>query len=177
MLLAAVVGLRPSQLPSFDPLNLNSAPPKFVRPAVGSAAAATSVALALAGGQAAAAAQPMTMSSFNGVSLDPASFQPVCPASDGVYRFGQSLVVTTVGAESYKEYAPLIAGGCATCRQPSHAPTRESQGAQPPAGEPSAHLAREPPFPSLPFPCAGSSASVLSCAWSRASSTRPSSLL
>ena len=43
--------------------------------------------------------------------IDPRTFQPVCPASDGFYRFGQNLVVTTVGKESYKEYAPLIAGG------------------------------------------------------------------
>lgn len=43
--------------------------------------------------------------------LDPTSFQPVCPASDGFYRFGQGLVVATVGPESYKEYAPLVAGG------------------------------------------------------------------
>jgi len=45
------------------------------------------------------------------MALDPASFQPVCPASDGFYRFGQTLAVGVVGADSYKEYAPLIAGG------------------------------------------------------------------
>ena len=44
-------------------------------------------------------------------ALDPSNFQPVCPASDGFYRFGQTLVVGLVGADSYKEYAPLIAGG------------------------------------------------------------------
>ena len=43
--------------------------------------------------------------------LDPSNFQPVCPASDGIYRFGQTVVVGLVGGESYKEYAPLIAGG------------------------------------------------------------------
>jgi len=42
---------------------------------------------------------------------DPSTFQPVCPASDGLYRFGQTLVVAVVGPENYKEYAPLIAGG------------------------------------------------------------------
>lgn len=42
---------------------------------------------------------------------DPSTFQPVCPASDGLYRFGQGLVLTVVGADNYKEYAPLIAGG------------------------------------------------------------------
>merc|ERR1719401_1822678 len=44
-------------------------------------------------------------------ALDPATFQPVCPASDGFYRFAQTLVVATVGPESFKEYSPLIAGG------------------------------------------------------------------
>ena len=43
--------------------------------------------------------------------LDPRTFQPVCPASDGFYRFGQTLVVAAVGQDGYKEYAPLIAGG------------------------------------------------------------------
>lgn len=42
---------------------------------------------------------------------DPSTFQPVCPASDGLYRFGGKLVLTVVGPENYKEYAPLIAGG------------------------------------------------------------------
>ena len=37
--------------------------------------------------------------------------RPVCPASDGFYRFGQTLITGTVGPEAYKEYAPLIAGG------------------------------------------------------------------
>jgi hypothetical protein len=44
-------------------------------------------------------------------AFDPANFQPVCPASDSFYRFGQGLVVAVVGPESYKEYAPLVAGG------------------------------------------------------------------
>ena len=43
--------------------------------------------------------------------LDPSNFQPVCAASDSFYRFAQSLVLGVVGPESYKEYAPLIAGG------------------------------------------------------------------
>lgn len=43
--------------------------------------------------------------------LDPASFNPVCPASDFFYRFLQSSAVNVVGRESFIEYGPLIAGG------------------------------------------------------------------
>ena len=51
------------------------------------------------------------LDALNAAALDPTKFQPVCPASDSFYRFGQTLVVGVVGPESYKEYAPLIAGG------------------------------------------------------------------
>ena len=44
-------------------------------------------------------------------AMDPSTFQPVCPASDGLYRLSQSLVLGVVGSEHYREYAPLIAGG------------------------------------------------------------------
>eukprot|EP00977_Amphora_coffeiformis_P013630 scaffold3608_cov183-Amphora_coffeaeformis.AAC.17 len=44
-------------------------------------------------------------------NLDPSTFQPVCPASDGFYRFLQSSTQTVVGPESFVEYGPLIAGG------------------------------------------------------------------
>ena len=53
----------------------------------------------------------LDLNELQAAALDPTKFQPVCPASDGVYRFGQTLVVGVVGPESYKEYAPLIAGG------------------------------------------------------------------
>jgi len=43
--------------------------------------------------------------------LDPSTFTPVCPASDGFYRFLQSGTVAVVGKESFVEYGPLIAGG------------------------------------------------------------------
>lgn len=43
--------------------------------------------------------------------LDPSTFQPVCPASDGFYRFLQSSTEAVVGPESFLEYGPLIAGG------------------------------------------------------------------
>eukprot|EP00548_Thalassiothrix_antarctica_P008898 CAMPEP_0194133334 /NCGR_PEP_ID=MMETSP0152-20130528/3552_1 /TAXON_ID=1049557 /ORGANISM="Thalassiothrix antarctica, Strain L6-D1" /LENGTH=260 /DNA_ID=CAMNT_0038828631 /DNA_START=249 /DNA_END=1031 /DNA_ORIENTATION=- len=43
--------------------------------------------------------------------LTPQNFQPVCPASDGLYRFFQATTESVVGRESYIEYGPLIAGG------------------------------------------------------------------
>jgi hypothetical protein len=48
---------------------------------------------------------------FSQGAMDPASFQPVCPASDGFYRLLQSLTEGVVGRESFLEYGPLIAGG------------------------------------------------------------------
>lgn len=44
-------------------------------------------------------------------ALTPQNFQPVCPASDGFYRFAQTLVVGVVGQDAVREYSPLIAGG------------------------------------------------------------------
>jgi hypothetical protein len=44
-------------------------------------------------------------------SFDPASFQPVCSASDGFYRFLQGFTQSVVGPENFSEYGPLIAGG------------------------------------------------------------------
>lgn len=43
--------------------------------------------------------------------LTPSTFQPVCPASDGFYRFLQGTTVSVVGRENFVEYGPLIAGG------------------------------------------------------------------
>jgi len=43
--------------------------------------------------------------------LTPQTFVPVCPASDGFYRFLQGTTEGVVGRENYLEYAPLIAGG------------------------------------------------------------------
>ena len=42
---------------------------------------------------------------------NPASFQPVCPTSDGFYRFLQTGIEAIVGREKFIEYGPLIAGG------------------------------------------------------------------
>ena len=43
--------------------------------------------------------------------LTPQTFQPVCPTSDGFYRFLQGTTVSVVGRENFVEYGPLIAGG------------------------------------------------------------------
>jgi hypothetical protein len=43
--------------------------------------------------------------------LNPANFNPVCPASDGFYRALQSGTQLIVGEEAFVEYGPLIAGG------------------------------------------------------------------
>jgi len=42
---------------------------------------------------------------------DPRTFQPVCSASDQIYRYLQSSALVVVGKENYETYAPLIAGG------------------------------------------------------------------
>jgi hypothetical protein len=44
-------------------------------------------------------------------NLTPETFQPVCGASDGFYRFLQQGSVTLIGSENYDQYKPLIAGG------------------------------------------------------------------
>jgi hypothetical protein len=49
--------------------------------------------------------------SFNTGDYNPANFRPVCPASDGVYRFAQSTTQNLVGPDNFVEYGPLIAGG------------------------------------------------------------------
>ena len=43
--------------------------------------------------------------------FDPGQFQPVCPASDGFYRFLKGSVEAVVGSDGVQEYGPLIAGG------------------------------------------------------------------
>jgi len=44
-------------------------------------------------------------------NLNPENFNPVCPASDTLYRFLQSSTNAVVGEENFVEYGPLIAGG------------------------------------------------------------------
>ena len=99
----------PANHPFGDPLGLHARRPPArdaaPLPALLGAAAASSL-------PGAAFAAGYSVSELDlATQIDPRTFQPVCPASDGLYRFGQTLVVTTVGQESYKEYAPLIAGG------------------------------------------------------------------
>eukprot|EP00964_Phaeocystis_antarctica_P159595 scaffold130698_cov57-Phaeocystis_antarctica.AAC.4 len=94
---AALVMPPPTRPPFGDPLGLRrSAPAALPLPGLRGAAAA---ALPLFGGAAAARADV-----FSGLdaSLDPRNFQPVCPASDGVYRFGKVLILGLVGPESVK---------------------------------------------------------------------------
>lgn len=44
-------------------------------------------------------------------SMDPAKFVPVCPTSDGFYRFLQTSTEAVVGEDAFVQYGPLIAGG------------------------------------------------------------------
>jgi hypothetical protein len=44
-------------------------------------------------------------------NLNPANFNPVCPASDAFYRGLQGSTQAIVGDEAFVEYGPLIAGG------------------------------------------------------------------
>jgi len=43
--------------------------------------------------------------------MTPQTFQPVCPASDNLYRFLQITTESVVGRDNAVEYSPLIAGG------------------------------------------------------------------
>ena len=96
--------------PTFgDPLGLHARPPLH---GAAAAAAATSLPALLLGAIPASAADVSQLSQVAyDAALDPKTFQPVCPASDGFYNFGKTLITATVGPEAYKEYAPLIAGG------------------------------------------------------------------
>ena len=111
VLLAPTLALRlPPRPPHFgDPLGLHARPPLH---GAAAAAAATSLPALLLGAIPASAADVSQLSQVAyDAALDPKTFQPVCPASDGFYNFGKTLVTATVGPEAYKEYAPLIAGG------------------------------------------------------------------
>ena len=111
VLLAPTLALRlPPRPPHFgDPLGLHARPPLH---GAAAAAAATSLPALLLGAIPASAADVSQLSQVAyDAALDPKTFQPVCPASDGFYNFGKTLITTTVGPEAYKEYAPLIAGG------------------------------------------------------------------
>ncbi len=110
VLLAPTLALRLPPRPHFgDPLGLHARPPLH---GAAAAAAATSLPALLLGAIPASAADVSQLSQVAyDAALDPKTFQPVCPASDGFYNFGKTLITATVGPEAYKEYAPLIAGG------------------------------------------------------------------
>lgn len=101
-----------------DPLGLRdfvaARPPplrKASSPAAATAAALTALSAPAIMPASAASSPSFSLSELETAALDPRNFQPVCPASDAFYRFGQTLIVGVVGPDSYKEYAPLIAGG------------------------------------------------------------------
>ena len=98
---------------TYDPLNLAShgqLRDSECRPSGGMWAAASSTALAplLLGSAEANAASDSVISKD---IMNPASFQPVCPASDNFYRFLQTAIEAIVGRDKFIEYGPLIAGG------------------------------------------------------------------
>ena len=62
------------------------------------------------GGEAAwAALGPSAAALKTQAMFDPSNFQPVCPASDGVYNVLKAVAGTLVGSENVVEYGPLIA--------------------------------------------------------------------
>ena len=75
---------------------------------VAAAMLASSTALMVAPTAVEAAMKPVPLNSGD---FNPATFRPVCPASDGLYRFAQETTQALVGPESFVEYGPLIAGG------------------------------------------------------------------
>lgn len=56
-------------------------------------------------------ADAVSRSLINTGDMDPTKFNPVCPASDGLYRFLQGSTATVIGDDAFVEYGPLIAGG------------------------------------------------------------------
>jgi hypothetical protein len=75
--------------------------------------AATSTALTVqtAAATVAQAAETTFKEYISSGTLNPENFSPVCPTSDGFYRFLQSSTVAVVGKENFVDYGPLIAGG------------------------------------------------------------------
>ncbi len=51
------------------------------------------------------------LTGINTGQYNPDNFKPVCPASDGIYRFAQGTTQSLVGQDAFVEYGPLIAGG------------------------------------------------------------------
>lgn len=81
---------------------------ELMRIALPATAAATTLATT---SSSSALAKPMDLGSLSSVNMTPETFQPVCSASDGFYRFLQQTSVSLIGPENYDQYKPLIAGG------------------------------------------------------------------
>jgi hypothetical protein len=117
---------------TFDPMNLANEETSLLRPLATTTKTKTTETSSMplekkessnpldrAGWAAASALIPMTVGAQNALavsgisqgSMNPANFQPVCPTSDGFYRFLQTSLRAIVGPESFVEYGPLIAGG------------------------------------------------------------------
>jgi hypothetical protein len=101
---------------SYDPLNLASRQKGLwtgikdstpCRPNTAGGLLASTAALLFTGSQTANAADSVISTG----SMNPATFQPVCPASDNFYRLLQGSVQAIVGKDKFVEYGPLIAGG------------------------------------------------------------------
>jgi hypothetical protein len=84
--------------------------PEFGPGAIAALAAPAALGVALTFGSGSLSAQAAPLMENAGTVFDPSTFQPVCGTSDGVYRTLQGIIMAMVGDESYREYAPLIAG-------------------------------------------------------------------
>lgn len=93
----------PSRIPTLvDPTGADRSSISDVRPAipVGTLPQAATVSILLANVNVQAANAAPNPDFFN--------FQPVCPASDGVFRVGQSMAMNIAGSETVEDYRPLI---------------------------------------------------------------------
>lgn len=105
-------------IPSFDPLKLSSSD-QWSSPisamALTSSIMGTATAFSLLPYSASAKfinlANAEETFKFSTGDFNPNNFRPVCPASDGIYRFAQSTTQNIVGKDNFVEYGPLIAGG------------------------------------------------------------------
>lgn len=91
----------------------NSQVTTFQKPATGtrSAALATALTPIILLPSVALAATNTNNFLINTGDFNPDTFRPVCPASDGLYRFLQGTTQSIVGPENFVQYGPLIAGG------------------------------------------------------------------
>uniref|UniRef100_A0A7S3DSI1 Uncharacterized protein n=1 Tax=Entomoneis paludosa TaxID=265537 RepID=A0A7S3DSI1_9STRA len=95
----------------FDPLGIAADRDTYESQQFNPSSGQNSVPQALSLASIALLSQPSDVVAKEPMTMDPTSFQPVCPTSDGIYRALQSTTEAIVGAESFQEYGPLIAGG------------------------------------------------------------------